>query len=118
MASMQFEDSGTGIGPTRAAELLADGALLIDVREPREWVAGHAPAAVHIPVDGIGNEMASFPRDRKIIVICRSGRRSAAVTEQLTRSGFDAVNLDGGSVAWVDAGLPFETDDGGAGRVA
>lgn len=118
MASLQFENSGTGIGPAQAGELLAGGALLIDVRESHEWVAGHAPHAVHIPVDAVGNEMAAFPRDRQIIVMCRSGRRSAAVTDQLTRSGFDAVNLDGGAVAWVDAGLPFGTADGGAGRVA
>jgi rhodanese-related sulfurtransferase len=62
--------------------------------------------------------MAGLPRDRQIIVICRSGRRSAAVTHQLMRSGFDAVNLDDGVVAWVEAGLPFETDDGGEGRMA
>jgi len=118
MARLQSENSGIGIGPTRAAELVAGGALLVDVREAHEWVAGHAPVAVHIPVDAVADEMAGFPRDRHIIVICRSGRRSAAVTDQLLRSGFDAVNLDGGAVAWVDAGLPFEMDDGGVGRVA
>jgi len=118
MASLQPESSGTAIGPTRAGELVAGGALLVDVRESYEWVAGHAPVAVHIPVDAIAHEMADFPRDRQIIVVCRSGRRSAAVTDRLMRSGFDAVNLDGGVVAWVQAGLPFETDDGGEGQVA
>jgi len=107
-----------GVGPARAAELVAAGALLVDVREPHEWAAGHPPVAVHVPVEAVADELALFPRDRRIIVICRSGRRSASFTEQLLQSGFDAVNLDGGAVAWVEAGLPFETDDGGAGRVA
>ena len=118
MARLPSENSGTGIGPTLAATFVAEGALLIDVRETHEWVAGHVPVAVHVPVDAVADQMAGFPRDRQIIVICRSGRRSAAVTDQLQRSGLDAVNLDGGAVAWVDAGLPFSTDDGGAGRVA
>ena len=118
MARLPSEDSGIGIDPTRAAELVAGGALLVDVRQAHEWAAGHAPVAVHIPVDAVADEMSGLPRDRLIIVICRSGRRSAAVTDQLTRSGFDAVNLNGGAVAWVEAGLPFEADDGGEGRVA
>ena len=118
MARLQSENSGTGIGPTQAADLVAGGALLVDVQEAYEWVTGHAPVAVHIPVDAVADEMAGLPHDRQIIVICRPGRRSAAVTDQLMRSGFDTVNLDGGVVAWVEAGLPFGTDDGGEGRVA
>ncbi len=118
MASPQPENRGTGISPTRAAELVAGGALLVDVREAHEWVAGHVPVARHIPVIAVADALASFPRDRPIIVICRSGRRSAAVTDQLMRSGFDVMNLEGGVVAWVEAGLPFETDEGGEGRVA
>ena len=59
-----------------------------------------------------------LPRDRQIVVLCRSGRRSSGVTESLVRSGFDAINLDGGLLAWVEAGLPLETDDGEEGRVA
>jgi rhodanese-related sulfurtransferase len=109
---------GVGLGPERAAELMDAGALLIDVRTAVEWAAGHATGAVHVPMDAIGDAMADLPRDRLVIVICRSGRRSATVHDRLVRSGFDAVNLDGGSVAWVAAGLPFEADDGGAGRVA
>ncbi len=50
--------------------------------------------------------------------MCRSGRRSAGVTELLTASAFDAVNLDGGLLAWVEAGLPLETDHGDEGQVA
>lgn len=118
MARLQPKEPGIGIGPVHAAELVAGGALLIDVREAHEWVAGHPPVAIHVPVGVVVDEMVNFPRDRRIIVVCRSGRRSAAVTDQLLQSGFDAVNLDGGVVAWIEAGLPFETDDGGAGKVA
>ncbi len=73
MASLQSENSGTGIGPTQAAELVAGGAFLIDVREFHEWVAGHAPVAVHIPVEAVADEIVGLPSDRRIIVICRSG---------------------------------------------
>lgn len=118
MARLEPEDPDPGIGPAEAAELVGRGAVLVDVREVHEWAAGHAPVAVHLPVGSVADGMAGLPRDRQIIVICRSGRRSAAATDQLVRSGFDAVNLDGGVVAWVEAGLPLETDDGAEGRVA
>jgi rhodanese-related sulfurtransferase len=118
MAMSQPETPGVGLGPEQAAELIGTGALLVDVRNAVEWAAGHPTGAVHIPMDAIGDAMAELPRDRLVIVICRSGRRSATVTDRLVRSGFDAVNLDGGAVAWVAAGLPFEADGGGAGRVA
>jgi rhodanese-related sulfurtransferase len=118
MARMQSENSVPGVGPTRAAQLVAGGALLVDVREAHEWDAGHPPAAVHVPVGAVVDELVNLPRDRQIIIVCRSGRRSAAVTDQLLQSGFDAVNLDGGAMAWVESGLPFETDDGGPGTVA
>ena len=62
MARVQSEGSGTGIGPTQAADLAAGGALLVDVREVHEWVTGHAPIAVHIPVDAVADKMAGFPR--------------------------------------------------------
>jgi len=52
------------------------------------------------------------------VVICRSGGRSAAVTAALLNAGFSAVNLAGGSLAWVSAGLPFVTDDGTPGTVS
>jgi DMSO/TMAO reductase YedYZ molybdopterin-dependent catalytic subunit/glyoxylase-like metal-dependent hydrolase (beta-lactamase superfamily II) len=94
----------------RAGKALIDaGALLLDVREPGEWQAEHAPDAVLVPMGQLRNRHAELPRDRPIVVICRSGGRSAAVTGALRAAGFDAVNLAGGMCAWAAAGLPVVT---------
>jgi DMSO/TMAO reductase YedYZ molybdopterin-dependent catalytic subunit/glyoxylase-like metal-dependent hydrolase (beta-lactamase superfamily II) len=91
----------------RAAKVLVDaGALLLDVREPDEWSAEHAPGASLVPMGQVREHQEELPRDRRIIVVCRSGGRSAAVTESLLAWGFDAVNLAGGMCAWAAAGLP------------
>jgi rhodanese-related sulfurtransferase/glyoxylase-like metal-dependent hydrolase (beta-lactamase superfamily II) len=100
------------------AALVDAGALLLDVREPDEWVAGHAPTATHVPMREIPSRVDELPRDRRIVAICRSGGRSRAVAEALIGAGFDAVNLTGGMRAWEAAGLPIETDHGAPGVVA
>jgi DMSO/TMAO reductase YedYZ molybdopterin-dependent catalytic subunit/glyoxylase-like metal-dependent hydrolase (beta-lactamase superfamily II) len=90
----------------RAAKIRIDsGALMLDVREPDEWYT-HAPGAMFIPMGRVGACRHELPRDRQIVVVCRSGGRSAAVTALLRRAGFDAVNLAGGMCAWASAGLP------------
>jgi rhodanese-related sulfurtransferase/DMSO/TMAO reductase YedYZ molybdopterin-dependent catalytic subunit/glyoxylase-like metal-dependent hydrolase (beta-lactamase superfamily II) len=94
------------VGARAAKALMDDGALLLDVREPDEWHAGHAPAAMLVPMGTVRAKQAELPRDRRIVVVCRSGGRSAAVTESLRGWGFDAVNLAGGMCAWTAAGLP------------
>lgn len=93
----------------RAAQsLLAEGALLLDVREPDEWREGHAAVARHIPMAAVHRRQEELPLDRRIVVVCRSGGRSAAITDSLRASGFDAVNLAGGMCAWSAAGLPTQ----------
>jgi rhodanese-related sulfurtransferase len=95
-----------------------DGALLLDVREPDEWAAGHAPEAVHIPMGEITEGRDRLPTDRPILAICRSGARSARVTAALVTWGFDAANVAGGMQAWAATGLDIVTDDGTPGHVA
>ncbi|HSL56329.1 MAG TPA: rhodanese-like domain-containing protein [Acidimicrobiales bacterium] len=93
------------------------GAVLLDVREDDEWAAGHAPDARHVPMSRLGDHAAELPRDTEIVVICRSGNRSAAVTEALVGAGFTAVNMAGGMQAWAAAGYPVVTDAGAPGAV-
>ena len=104
-------DSGTtpAVGARGARALLEAGALLLDVREPEEWQAEHAPGALLVPMGQVRQRQSELPRDRRIVVVCRSGGRSAATTESLRTWGFDAVNLAGGMCAWVLAGLPTAT---------
>jgi rhodanese-related sulfurtransferase len=100
-----------------ADELVAAGALLLDVREPDEWVAGHAPAAVHVPMGDVPTTYGELPTDRRIACICRSGARSGRVTEYLRGFGLDVVNVAGGMQSWAASGRPVVTDAGTAGQV-
>jgi rhodanese-related sulfurtransferase len=106
------------VGVTEAVGHLEGGALLLDVREPDEWDAGHAPEAAWIPMGAIAARQGELPGDRDIVVVCRSGVRSAKVTTALRQAGFEASNLTGGMQAWAAAGLPVVTDAGGDGVVA
>ena len=87
-------------------------AVLLDVREIQEWQAGHAPQADHIPLGQLEGRLTELPRDRQIITVCRSGRRSALAAQQLSGQDYQAVNLTGGMTAWADAGLPVVTATG------
>jgi rhodanese-related sulfurtransferase len=100
-----------------AGAALDAGAVLLDVREPDEWEAGHAPGARHVPLGRLPDHMGELARHEPLVVVCRSGHRSALATEWLAGAGFDAANLVGGMQAWAGAGRPVVTDDGGPGRV-
>jgi rhodanese-related sulfurtransferase len=97
----------TDISALDAVALVADGALLLDVREDDEWAAGHAEQAVHIPLSQLNARTGELPTDRTIVCVCHVGGRSAMVTAALNRAGWAALNLDGGMNAWAAAGLPI-----------
>jgi rhodanese-related sulfurtransferase len=87
----------------------AGGALLIDVRQPDEWRAGHAPNARLIPLESLASRLSEIPRDRAVLLICRSGNRSGSAQRQLLQLGYEQVfNVSGGMHAWAGAGLPVE----------
>lgn len=81
---------------------------LIDVREPDEFAEVHAPRARPVPLGQIADHLDDFPKDQTVYVICASGRRSAQAVEAMRRSGIAAVSVEGGTQAWVAAGLPTE----------
>ena len=85
---------------------------LLDVREPDEWDAGHAPGAVHIPLGELPGRVGELPPDRTIAITCRSGGRSSRATAYLRSLGLDAVNLEGGMQGWAAAGRPMESATG------
>jgi rhodanese-related sulfurtransferase len=105
------------VGAEEAARLVRDGAFLLDVREPDEWLAGHAAAATHIPLGLIPDRTAELPVDTTIVAVCRVGGRSQQAAAFLVAKGIEAVNLAGGMKAWAAAGLDVITDDGDPGRV-
>lgn len=95
------------VGPAEARARQEAGALLIDVREPSEWAAGHAPKARHIPLGQLSRHLSKLPRDREVLFICRSGNRSASATLAAKQVGLTkAANVRGGMIAWVRSGLP------------
>ncbi|MEV7982825.1 rhodanese-like domain-containing protein [Streptomyces sp. NPDC086519] len=98
----------------------ADGAVLVDVREPYEWQAGHAPRAVHLPLSALaaGAELPALAQARPLVVICRSGNRSQRAAELLVARGCDAVDVIGGMQDWAGAGLPVVDGRGRNGIVA
>jgi rhodanese-related sulfurtransferase len=85
-------------------ELESGSPILIDVREPDEFAAGHVPGAINRPVASLLTAVAGLDRDADILVICQSGHRSVAASKQLLKTGFTNVrNIKGGTVAWRGA---------------
>ncbi len=82
--------------------------LLVDVREPDEYVAGHVPGAVLIPMGQLANRMRELDKSSPVFVICASGNRSSAMTDLLRAAGFDAASVAGGTGAWARSGRPLE----------
>lgn len=93
---------------------VADDAYLLDVREDDEWTAGHAPGAHHLPMDSLRGRLHELPTGREVVVVCRSGHRSAHVTAYLIGFGRPARNLDGGMQGWHAAGRPMTSETGAA----
>ena len=85
------------------------GVSLIDVRQPGEYEESHVPGAVLIPLDELVERVDEVPEVDQVLVICRTGARSAKAVEFLNRSGYDSVNVAGGTLAWIEAGQPVVT---------
>lgn len=113
---MSTADPVGEIDPVEAQALAAQGALLLDVREPDEWAAGHIPGAVHLPLAAV--EPSAVPTDRVVVAVCRSGRRSGEAARLLAAAGRDMRNLAGGMQAWATQGGAVVRDDGAPGGVA
>ncbi len=93
----------------QAHEMLGDegGALIVDVREPNEYNQIRAKGAVLLPLGRLNNRVGDLPRDREILLMCRTGGRSSNATQFLAANGFENVtNVSGGIMAWYNAGLP------------
>ncbi len=80
--------------------------LLVDVRSPEEFASGHIPGAVNIALPGLPQQMATLPKDRPIILYCRSGARSNSAVQMLAQGGFENVHDLGGLIEWRAQGMP------------
>ena len=94
-----------------AARRHAAGTVVIDVREPDEYVEGHVPGAPLIPLGDVMERVDEFPATDEVLIICKTGGRSLKAAEFLRRQGIAAVNVAGGTRAWIEAGHPVVTGD-------
>ncbi len=85
----------------KAIEMQAAGAIYVDVRNPNELSEGFAPYAVNIPLPEIKQRYAELPKDKDLLVYCRSGRRSEVASKFLMNNGYTRVyNVAGGFLAF------------------
>jgi phage shock protein E len=85
--------------------------LLLDVRKPEEFAAGHVPGAINIPHDQLASRLAELPasREQPVVVYCRSGRRAALAEDVLRQAGYTGVrHLQGDMLGWEAGGRPVE----------
>ncbi|MBI1886124.1 MAG: rhodanese-like domain-containing protein [Chloroflexi bacterium] len=110
MAVKNPQEPFTRIDVKEAQEMMArDDIAVIDVREPHEYNAGHVPGAKLIPVGTVYARREELPRDRDVIFLCAVGQRSALACEMAAAAGLTRLfNLEGGTDAWIKAGLPVD----------
>jgi rhodanese-related sulfurtransferase len=109
---MAETEQGTAVDPRTASELVEGGAQVVDVRGDHEHAAGHIAGAQHIRLDLLTEEHEALDRDRPIVFYCRAGNRSELPANAFRASGWEAYHVDGGLLAWAEAGLPLEPEDG------
>lgn len=83
-----------------------DAVEIIDVRQPDEYREAHVEPSRLIPLGELSRRASELDRSRTLLMLCRSGRRSAMATQQLAAQGFNVRNIDGGIIAWIGAQLP------------
>ncbi|MFP5219265.1 MAG: thioredoxin [Actinomycetes bacterium] len=87
---------------------LADGALVLDVREPEEHAEGHVAGTRLVPLRTIPSVVGELPRDRPVYLLCRVGQRRLDAAHYLVQEGVDARSVAGGTVAWEASGRPLQ----------
>lgn len=80
--------------------------VLVDVREQAEWDEAHIPGALFLPLSQLETRFAELPKDKTLVLQCRSGKRSMSAATFLEQNDYtDLINLEGGIMAWMDEGL-------------
>ena len=109
------EPGETEPGEVSVHELAAateHGALVVDVREPGEYVQAHVPQAVLMPLRTVPDRHQELPKDQTVYLVCAVGARSMQAAYFLAQLGYDVRNVAGGTRDWIAAGLPVEAGSG------
>ena len=101
--------SGSGVGTSQAIQMMNQNhAILVDVRTPELFQAGHIPQSRNVPLDEIEKKASALPKNKPLVVVCAQNRDAAKATARLRAQGFsEVVVLEGGVNAWTQAGLPL-----------
>lgn len=96
------------ISAREAYEMIERGeaVTIIDVRQPEEYREGHVEPSRLLPLSELPRRAGELDRSRTLLMLCRSGRRSAMAAQQLAGNGFDVRNIEGGILAWIAEKLP------------
>ena len=108
----EMTETETELDADAAAEKVAEGAQLVDVRQDYEWQAGHVEGAKHIPLEQLPARANEVDAGRPVVFQCRTGARSSFATAAFREAGYDAYNMAGGLEAWVEQGRAIEPEDG------
>jgi rhodanese-related sulfurtransferase len=85
----------------------ADHLFVLDVRSPEEFREGHVPGALNVPYDQIAARIAEVPKDKDVVLYCRSGRRAGIAADVLAANGYTRLShLEGDMPAWISQGRP------------
>ncbi len=97
------------VNPEDARELVASHSVaVIDLRDEEGWLEGHIPGAHRADPDDLDATLEGIPEDRRLLVVCEDGERSAAVARKLDEGDREAIALEGGMSAWLGDGLPSQ----------
>lgn len=109
--SLRARLGGPAVSPAQATLMInREDAIVIDVRDQDEWDSGHIANARHIPLSKLDERLHEVEKykQRTVLVNCRSGHRSGMAASRMRKAGFEKVfNLEGGILAWQQAGLPL-----------
>ena len=112
--NVQFQVKSITVGELKARREAGDDLVLLDVRDPHEWEISSISEELRIPKSQVMARATEIPRDKEVVVYCRTGVRSRDLIVALQNQGFtNLVNLKGGITAWareVDPSLPISTD--------
>ena len=112
LIALSGQGSGQGlsreVNTDQAYEMYQNGAFVVDVRTQEEWDEYHAPNTTLIPLDQLQSRLAEIPKDREILVVCRSGNRSQQGRDILLAAGYNATSMAGGLKEWYAKGYPIE----------
>lgn len=93
-----------------AAQMREEGAFILDVREQSEWDQFHIPDSTLLPLGSLRQQLDRLPKDKDIVVVCRTGNRSAEARDILLRAGYlNVTSMSGGVTDWQKKGFPIET---------